>query len=204
MERDVSCLIFEPLEMSAPSKSTTVLLFHGGSSNNESLRPLSPYFEAHRLLLPQAPIKVGDGVFDWFRFIDDKLNVDVSSLENSITSISPLVREVRSDTDGKVVVAGISQGAVFAGELFFRNPEQFDGLMMLSGFIRAEIENQLTQKEVFVAHGLHDQLIPIEQATKSVEILRRRHANVQFKTYDMGHDISAEEIGDAVAWLSNS
>ncbi len=202
MSYSFPCLVFEPIQQNTSTSRTTIVLLHGGSSNNESLRPLAPYFEHFRLLLPQAPLKVGDGVFDWFRFADEQLNVDQDSLKHGIESLSSFLNEVRRETEGNLVVAGISQGAVFAGELFFHSEVQFDGLMMLSGFLSSDTEAFYNGKRAFVAHGSNDPLIPIKRAIRSIEKLREHRLNVEFKAYEIGHDISEEEVVDAVEWLN--
>lgn len=194
------CLVFEPTQQDT---RTTIVLFHGGSSNNESLRPLAPYFAHFRLILPQAPVEVGSGTFDWFRFANEQLTLDHNSMAKSIEIISPFVDKLRAETEGNLVIAGISQGAIFASELFFRSQGQFDGLMMLSGFLSTEAEHLYDGKRAFVGHGSKDPLVSIDRAIRSVEKLRKSGLNVEFKTYEMGHDISEEELSDAVSWLNH-
>ena len=204
MKYDCPCLIFEQnnSEMSL-FPQTTVLFLHGGDSNQESLRPLASYFKNQRLMLPQAPIQSGDSMFNWFHFTDDNLSIEEQSLEASIDAITPLLTDIRNaNKDGRFIVGGISQGAIFAYELFFRFPTYFEALVALSGFAPQKRDYpSLNRKRAFIAHGIGDPLIPMERALGSVELLRELHVDVQFKKYIMGHEIMEEELQDAMQWM---
>lgn len=203
MNYDLPCLIFEQNSGISLFPQTTILFLHGGDNNHESLRPLASYFKNQRVVLPQAPIQSDDSMFSWFQFTDDKLSIDEHSLETSIDTITPLLTDIRNaNKDSRLMVGGISQGAVFACELFFRFPAFFEGVVALSGFAPQKRNYpSLNQKRAFVAHGIDDQLVPMERALGSVELLRKLHVDVQFNKYNMGHEILEEELLDAIQWV---
>jgi phospholipase/carboxylesterase len=54
---------------------------------------------------------------------------------------------------------------------------------------------------IFMAHGTQDPIIPMERGQQSAEFLKHAGADVQWRTYDMGHSVCIEEIGDIATWL---
>src|SRR5438477_514763 len=56
---------------------------------------------------------------------------------------------------------------------------------------------------VFVAHGIHDPLIPVEVGRATRDQLQRSGADVTYREYPMGHMVIPAEIADARAWLSH-
>lgn len=50
----------------------------------------------------------------------------------------------------------------------------------------------LTDKPVFVAHGTRDQLVPVEMARRSVDLLEQAGANVAYCENDVGHKLGAD------------
>jgi phospholipase/carboxylesterase len=55
---------------------------------------------------------------------------------------------------------------------------------------------------VFVTHGIFDPVLPIENGRATKEILSRLPVNLEYKEYEMAHEISAESLRDVSDWLS--
>ena len=55
----------------------------------------------------------------------------------------------------------------------------------------------------FVAHGLHDPLIPVEVGRATRDLLQRLGADVTYREYPMGHMVIPAELSDARTWLSS-
>lgn len=177
-------------------------MFHGSESNNESLRPLASYFNDVRLIVPQARLKVNENGFNWFYFKGD-LEIDKNSLQENIKLAKQFIEDIRVVyPDESIYIGGVSQGGIFAYELFLENPTHFDGIFCMSGFLPEHLSYpSLSKKEVFVAHGESDPVISVEVASSSAARLEQAGAHVEFKTYDMAHGVCEDELRDIGKWL---
>jgi phospholipase/carboxylesterase len=66
-----------------------------------------------------------------------------------------------------------------------------------------EAERSAANREVpiFMAHGQHDEIIPLQRAEQSRQLLERLGYNVEWHTYAMPHSVCPEEIADISAFL---
>jgi phospholipase/carboxylesterase len=77
------------------------------------------------------------------------------------------------------------------------HPERINAVVGLSGFLPDGVmpyirEHPLIDKPIFVTHGTQDELVPIERARRSVELLQEAGAQVTFCEDDVGHKLSAD------------
>jgi phospholipase/carboxylesterase len=56
---------------------------------------------------------------------------------------------------------------------------------------------------VLVQHGLHDNVIPVENGRRIATYLRAVGADVQHKDYPMGHEVSFNSLVDLKLWLAD-
>lgn len=204
----MSHLSFEPKSNNNTYGKTTIILFHGSESSNEDLRPIAPFFEDVRLLLPQAPLNSGENSFNWFHynFVDNNLSADNISLEKSLEIAKTFIEDIKKKhPDDRIYIGGLSLGAIFGNELFLKCPHYFDGMICMSGFL-LDHENypSLHNKKTFVAHGKDDQIISMEKANNTVKKFIEKEAQVEFKKYDMGHGICEQELTDVVKWIGKN
>jgi len=105
------------------------------------------------------------------------------------------------------VLAGFSQGGAIALQTGLRHPERLAGIMALSTYLpvadtlAAEASAANRDVPIFMAHGLHDPLIPIERAQMSRKLLESAGYRVEWHDYPMEHSVCAEEIADISSWL---
>ena len=88
------------------------------------------------------------------------------------------------------------------------DPVSVHGIVALSGYIPSR-SNLLFQRDklkglpVFISHGTYDELIPLKLGLESVEFLRVAGANVMFREYAMGHQVTEETLRDLSSWMRN-
>ncbi len=97
----------------------------------------------------------------------------------------------------QIDLIGFSQGAALSYTLALLYPERIRTLAALSGFMPVGAEDLLARrilagKPVFVAHGRQDNMIPVEQARRSVTLLEGSGARVTYCESDGGHKVSAD------------
>jgi phospholipase/carboxylesterase len=120
-----------------------------------------------------------------------------------------LARERARGVDAsRLVVAGFSQGGAIALQTGLRHAERLAGILALSTYLplhqTVEQEASAAARDVpiFMAHGAHDPLIPIERARQSRDRLRALGYRVEWREYPMPHAVCPEEVRDVGAWLA--
>jgi len=66
---------------------------------------------------------------------------------------------------------------------------------VLAGFVPAGLEELIAQrplagKSIFVAHGTQDEMVPIDRARNSIELLEQAGAQVTYCEDEIGHKVS--------------
>jgi len=105
----------------------------------------------------------------------------------------------------RVVLLGFSQGAVMSLGTQALQPESVAGVIALSGYFPIEVEpdaGNLVGRPALVAHGTHDDIIPVEAGRRTRDLLERHGVDLTYREYPMAHHVSAEEMAEARAWLN--
>ncbi len=92
-------------------------------------------------------------------------------------------------------VMGFSQGAALSNVLAFLYPDRVRKIGILAGFIPGGLEEYastrpLEGKSVFVTHGTKDEMVPIDRARDSMEILEKAGAKLIYCEDEVGHKVS--------------
>ena len=95
-----------------------------------------------------------------------------------------------------VSLVGFSQGAALAYSFALMYPERIQLLGGLAGFMPERVENlvasqPLDGQKVFITHGTEDEIVPVEKARRSVELMERAGSNVTYCEQQAGHKLSA-------------
>ena len=106
-------------------------------------------------------------------------------------------------------VIGFSQGAALTNAIALLYPERVRRAGVLSGFLPAESEfsiekRPLNGKPIFVAHGTLDEMVKIEYARQSVEMLERAGASVTFYEDEVGHKLGANGLHELEEYFLNT
>ena len=162
---------------------------------------------------PRIPVTINMGLImpAWYDVAGfDGTAEDERRIRESAGWIDELVaREAeRGVPAGRVVIGGFSQGgamALFAG---LRHAEALAGVMCLSGYLllpatlAAEAAEANRSTPVFAAHGTADDVVPLERAAASRDLLVEAGYPVDWREYPMAHQIVAEELRDIGRWLA--
>ena len=106
----------------------------------------------------------------------------------------------------KIFGIGFSQGGALAITLALSRPNLFKGVGMLASFIPRSVQEEyigskFSQLDVFMSHGLKDEIIPIERAEESVEFIKHVGGKVYFNKDEVGHKISSGGVKAFKAWI---
>ena len=108
--------------------------------------------------------------------------------------------------DGRAALLGFSQGGGMTYRMGLGRPDRFAALVALSAslpdpeVLRPRLPDHREQP-VFVAHGLHDQMVSMESARRTREFLDAENYNLSYHEYNMGHEIPVEVLRDMVPWV---
>ena len=203
----------------APTAS--VIWLHGLGADGHDFEPIVPELDlpdalAVRFVFPHAPmqpvtINGGAVMRAWYDVygLQGVRREDAAGVRASQAAVEELLaRETkRGIPASRLVLAGFSQGGAIALQTGLRHPERLAGIMALSTYLpvadtlAAEASAANRDVPIFMAHGLHDPLIPIERAQMSRKLLESAGYRVEWHDYPMEHSVCAEEIADISSWL---
>lgn len=103
---------------------------------------------------------------------------------------------------------GFSQGAALVNVMGMLYPDRVRKMGVLAGFVPSGFEELVSQKplagkNIFVAHGTQDQMIPIDHARESIEILEQAGAQVTYCEDEVGHKLSMNCLRALENYLSS-
>jgi phospholipase/carboxylesterase len=107
----------------------------------------------------------------------------------------------RYDVDGsRIAVAGFSDGATYALALARANGDLFScGIAFSPGFVIPVTPHG--SPRLFFAHGVHDQVLPIDSASRSmVPALRREGYRVEYREFEGDHEVPPPVAREAMTW----
>jgi phospholipase/carboxylesterase len=214
--------LLETVEIATgPSPTASVVWMHGLGADGHDFEPIVPELElpaglAVRFVFPHAPLRpvtvnAGMVMRAWYDVAiqDGRRREDEPGVRASQRRIEALIeREKRRGVPAaSIVLAGFSQGGAMALQVGLRHPERLAGIAALSCFLplaaalAAEASPANREAPVFMAHGVHDQMIPVSRGAESRDGLVALGYPVEWHEYAMPHAVCGEEIADLSAWF---
>lgn len=198
-----------------PGPPPLLVMLHGFGSNEADLLGLVPYLD-ERLYIASArgPLRIETGAYGWYRVAHTAGGPIVHEGEEQASRkrlaafIDEMIAEHFIDRH-RVFLLGFSQGATLALSFALTVPERIAGVVVFGGRVMRELPGSMATPEqianmpIFMAHGLHDDVVPIARARSSREFLLGFDADLNYREYPSGHKIAAEMLTDASAWLSD-
>jgi phospholipase/carboxylesterase len=199
-----------------PDPDAAVIWLHGLGADGHDFEPIVPELELEkpvRFVFPHAPIRPvtinqGMRMRAWY----DILQLgggpeDEAGLRASQQLTGELIRE-QGLPASRIVLAGFSQGGAIVLLTGLRHPERLAGVIALSaylplaGTLAAERSEPNRETPIFMAHGRHDDLIPMQRAQASRDYLQKLGYAVEWHDYPMPHSVCAPEIADISSFLA--
>ena len=188
----------------SPSHSASprlLVLIHGWTGDENSMwvftRALSPDYW---MIAPRAPYAGEPSGFSWrpaetFAEGRPTLKMFLPAAEALIHFIDEYAAPLKLDAL-QFDLMGFSQGAAMVNVMGMLYPERVRKMGVLAGFVpmgsdELILKKPLTGKNIFVAHGTQDQMIPIELARASMKLLEQAGAQVTYCEDEVGHKLSA-------------
>lgn len=193
-----------------------LLLLHGIGSNEDDLFSLAPHLDGRFLVVSaRAPYVMMPSMYAWFNieFTPQGIIPDLEQAEESrrllIGFIDELVEAYDADPQA-VYLMGFSQGAMMSLSVALTRPDKVSRVVVMSGRVpkhlieRAASPEALSKLEVFITHGIYDDVIQIENGRACRDELERLSVPVTYREYPMAHQVSMESLSDITRWLEAS
>ena len=191
----------------AVGSAPTLLLLHGTGGNEDDLldlgRSLAP---GANLLSPRGKI-LESGMPRFFRRLAEGV-FDEADLILRTRELADFIMAAAAHygfTPESVTAVGYSNGANIAASLLLLHP----GLLQRAVLLRAmvplvpETPPDLGGTEVFLASGVSDPILPIDNARTLARMLRDAGAEVKHLELNTGHQLTSAELDAARIWLTN-
>ena len=185
-----------------------LVMIHGLTGDENSMWVFARRFSPNYwIIAPRAPHPANPQGFSWRAnplSIDEaranqtnrpKLDALKESAEGLIRLIEEYAASVKVEA-GIFDAVGFSQGAAMVNVLGMLYPNRVRKMGILAGFAPHGLDEYASQrvlagKQVFVAHGTQDDMVPIERARESMKLLEQAGASITYCEDEVGHKLSS-------------
>ena len=185
----------------------TLLLLHGTGGNEndllelgKSLAPeanlLSPRGKISENGMPRFFRRLAEGVFD---------EADLIHRTHELADFIATAAEHYGFSPDTITAVGYSNGANIAASMLLLHPGVIKRAVLLRAMVPLIPEKppELAATKVFLASGLSDPILPIDNARQLAAMLREAGAEVSFQEIKTGHQLTSGEIDAARFWLDS-
>ena len=189
-----------------------LLLLHGWTGNEDSMSVFTRNFpDDCWIISPRAPYSTAEGGYSWRAPAARGSWPSVDLFRPSIAGLIDLLDHwsVANALDASTFdVAGFSQGGAMTFTLGVLHPGRVRKMGILAGFAPEGTESVLVPqlfagKKIFVAHGTRDEMVPIQMAKRTIQILEGAGAQVIYCESEVGHKLSADCLRALEHYLAN-
>ncbi len=197
-----------------------VIWLHGLGADGHDFVPLVPELGladlSIRYLFPHAPLRpvtINNGMEmrAWYDIpsVRDLRNQDEAGIRDSERILRNFI-QTQLDLGipaEKIVLAGFSQGGAIVLHAGLRYPERLAGILALSTYLplNEKLESEaLTDRHdtpILMCHGQQDATLPMQLGEWSRDLLMDKGYAVDWREYEMQHQVCAEEIEHIAEWL---
>ena len=207
-------LAFRTLQPPPAKPKSLLVLLHGVGGNEGNLAELGALAGNDTLVvLPRGPITLGPDAFGWFRvaFTGNGPRIEAGEADASRRALIAFIGQLQQAHDidpAHTTVAGFSQGGILSASVALTAPERVAAFAVLAGRILPELEPQLAEPRGlstlrgYIAHGLHDDKLPVDWAHRADAWLTRLGVAHVARLYPAGHELNAAMRTDFLAWLA--
>lgn len=193
------------------TSETPLLLLHGWTGDENSLWQVTEHMpDSKPVLSPRAPYIEAQGGYAWRQIKSGSWGFPtVAELLPAAEALTQLLDQLNATylwPEQGIDVVGYSQGAVLTLLLALTHPKRIRKMALISGFPpqgSAPLFEQSTLKglSVYIAHGIHDEQIPIARAQKMAMLLEKAQAHVVFEALTCGHGLKFSLLKPLMTFL---
>jgi phospholipase/carboxylesterase len=207
-------MVIEPDNYQTEADYPVVIMIHGYASSMQEIARLAPSIsrDGYIYACPNAPIsfqvRSGRFAYGWSSPGSSPEQVEHEEVE-AAERLEPFFTEVLDRyhvRPQRVLLMGFSQGGSLSLRCGLPRPETFVGLASLSGYLpeagalRERLPVRRTQP-IFIAHGVNDQYIPLEDAQAARAFLESQEYSPYYREYPMRHEVGQVVLEDLAPWI---
>ena len=201
----------------------TVIWLHGLGDSGNGFAPIVPELRLPdelgiRFVFPHAPMRpitINNGMTmrAWYDItsLDFNQRADSQGVNESSIFVKALIEQemAKGVPANKIVLAGFSQGGVIALNLGTRLEHSLAGIMSMSSYmsepekLSSEAHDANKQTPIFVAHGTHDDVVPVFMGNAAFKVLESNGYQATWHEYAMQHNVCNQQLNDISAWLQD-
>ncbi|MGE4346304.1 MAG: alpha/beta hydrolase [Flavobacteriaceae bacterium] len=198
-------------------KNPLLLLLHGYGSNEEDLFSFASELpDEYYVISVQAPYSLQPYGYAWYAINFDADMNKFSDNEQAVQSRELIVHfldgiiEKYPIDKNDITLIGFSQGSILSYAVALSYPEKINRVVALSGYLNENIlkenyqNNDFSKLNFFVSHGSADQIIPVEWARKTPDILSKLGVKNVYFEYPVGHGVAPKNFLDLKKWILNN
>jgi phospholipase/carboxylesterase len=186
--------IYVPKAYDPDRPAALALMLHGaGGQAEHGLSYLQQYADDNNIILLAPASRAAT----WDIIVNRRFGTDVIFIDQALA----LVFERYAVDPARIAIGGFSDGASYALCLGLTNGDLFTHILAFSPGFAHTIEQQ-GRPAVFISHGLHDQVLPINPCSRRI-VPRLQHQGlpVVYHEFDGEHVIPAAISKSGVEWF---
>lgn len=201
---------------SLKENAPVLIMFHGYGSDENDLFSFATELPKELFIISvRAPYQMQPFGNAWYAINFDADQNKWSDDEQAKTSrdkISNFIDEVVSHypiDKNNVNLLGFSQGTILSYAVALSYPEKVNNLIALSGYINLDIiadgfeDKDLSNLSFYCSHGSVDQVIPVEWARQTPEILKKLDVDYVYEEFPVGHGVAPQNFYAFKNWLAD-
>jgi phospholipase/carboxylesterase len=187
------------------NSNRTLLLLHGTGGNEHDLIPIGHELDPTAALLSPRGKILENGMPRFFRRLAEGV-FDVEDLKQRTNELADFIaaaaKHYKLATD-QIVALGYSNGANIAASMLLLRPEILRAAILFRAMVPLEPEDlpNLSSVRVWIGAGDQDPIIPVSEAQRLVELLRRAGADVTIRFANATHGLTDADVRAAHHWL---
>jgi len=189
------------------------MLLHGLGADEADLFGLAPALDRRFLVVsaraPREAQPMGFAWYDidWFRTPPRVDAAQALEARGLLARFLGEAVEAYGADPSRVWLVGFSQGAFLSAGLALAHPGLMRGIVGHSGGLLPRLVPPrppagIAGLPVLLQHGRLDEVVPVSMGHEARDRLAALGARVDYREYDIGHEISGESLEDLVRWLS--
>ena len=192
-------------EFVSGTSGRTLLLLHGTGGNEHDLIPLGRELDPNAALLSPRGKILENGMPRFFRRLAEGV-FDVEDLKQRTNELADFVAAAAQHyklAANQIIAVGYSNGANIAASMLLLRPEILHAAILFRAMVPLVPENlpNLSSVRVWIGAGDQDPIIPVSEAQRLVELLRRAGAEVTIRFANATHGLTDADVKTARRWL---
>ena len=208
------------VEIGNSDATHSIIWLHGLGADGHDFEPIVDELNVNQNIrfvfphAPQIPVTINNGMvmpawYDIKATQIDNLQDEAGIIQSQKLILALIEREVeRGINSNNIILAGFSQGGAIALHTALRYQKPLAGIMALSTYlpllesVESEIDESNREIPIFLAHGTHDSVIPIQLAVDTQATLNNLGYSAELESYEMEHSVCPDEIEDISNWIN--